>query len=301
MERLYKLGKRICPNCGKNLIFEPPNMHISPNIICIDSLKPYYIARGRHPVRGQKCRLFRYTSKRYEYRFIPYYLKNSNINHAHGVPLTKAKRLLERDHIFNTDLIMFCENCNADIAVDRNPCRLIRYYFIYPLTLMYSGMLIFGFWNLNIGLLFALLGALALSVMLLISLVYYIIIKRYYSNFVVRDSWDRLVMPFGHLMLQISTTQKYFKKFVFSESNILSTDVSGVAFHLYAIDDEFPIVRAHICGIEGEPRRLLTLIREKQVQGKEVTLSLIFEGKHVGDAKVLEIYDPPEHSAKEDD
>ena len=287
---MYPKGKRICPCCGKPLILEPPNMDISPDIICIDSLKPYYIARGRHPVRGQKCRLFRYTSKRYEYRFVPYYLENSDLNHAHGVPLTKAERLLKHDHIFNTDLIMFCENCNADIAVDRNPCRLIRYYFIYPLTLMYSGGLIFGFWNLAFGAIIALLGAAALSVMLLISLVYYIVIKRCYSNFVIRDDWDRSVTPGEHLLLDISPAKGLFKKIVFSESNILSTDIGEETFHLYAIDDEFPKVKAHVCGTDGEPERLLALIREKQSRGETVTLPLTFEGKAAGSAEVSEVY-----------
>lgn len=37
--------------------------------------------------------------------------------------------------------------------------------------------------------------------------------------------------------------------------------------------------RLHICGIDGEPERLLALIREKQDHGEAVTFPLTFEGK----------------------
>lgn len=90
-----------------------------------------------------------------------------------------------------------------------------------------------------------------------------------------------------------------FQEYLFLESNVLSTTFNRETFLLYIIDTDFPKVKLHICGIDDEPEWLLNLIREKQKRSETVILPLKFEGKLVGNAEVLETYDPPKSSDKE--
>lgn len=110
-----------------------------------------------------------------------------------------------------------------------------------------------------------------------------IIIKYYESNFVSTDEFDNLVYPERHLTLSIAKKSNYLR-----EGNVFMSELDGKDFHIYLVNkakSEF-----HICGIDGEPECLLTLIREKQERGEKVILPLTFEGKFVGNAEVSETF-----------
>lgn len=289
---MLKRGERICPCCGKKLLFEAPNCANAPEIIRTNGSRPYYATAGKFPTRGTKSRLFKYTSRDHRYYFPiprPDPEAPDDINFEHGVYIAKAKRVLECDRIFNTNLVMFCQNCHANIAVNRNPCRLLRYYWIYPMTFACAGAIVSPYWK--DGLFFTAAGLLIVLGMLAVSFVYYFMIRRSYSNFVVIDDCDRLVRQRDDLKLCLSDNNGTYGKNIFAESNILSTAVDGVIFQLYINDTGDQKITVHICGIDGEPERLLALIREKRERGETVTLPLTFEGKPVGTAKVTEIYD----------
>lgn len=98
---------------------------------------------------------------------------------------------------------------------------------------------------------------------------------------------------------ELNLSRKGLKSIFLHRSNVYEIELDGERFCLYLVEKGKANLKLHICGIEGEQERLLALIREKQERGKKVTLPLTFEGKFVGNAEVLETYDPLKPSDKE--
>lgn len=72
------------------------------------------------------------------------------------------------------------------------------------------------------------------------------------------------------------------------ECNVFQTEINGEEFSVFLIAKEEKL-RFSICGIDGEPQRITSLIKkEKMSAGGPVTLTLSFEGKPAGSVKVIE-------------
>ena len=53
----------------------------------------------------------------------------------------------------------------------------------------------------------------------------------------------------------------------------------------------------HICGIDGEQKRMLQLIGNEMAMNGKAVLPLSFEGKYVGNAEVIEILESSDSSS----
>lgn len=117
--------------------------------------------------------------------------------------------------------------------------------------------------------------------MILYTLISLFISKFFLSNFVFTNEVDNLIYPSSDLVTRCRINFCFYHK-----DNVFQTSFDNETFHVYLVckakEPEF-----HICGTDGEPERLLALIREKRERGETVTLPLTFEGKYVGIAKVL--------------
>lgn len=199
---------------------------------------------------------------------------------------------------FENELVFLCRNCRKKLSINRNPLALINFsVFLLLFALMILLMLLpfllavgeVPHRALNGILLFA-LGVLLLSVPAAIFVFgYYFWVKKHISNFVPTDEYDTLVkLPENLKITGGSLTKKYLHP-----HNVYETELDGERFFLYLTEKGESDCKLHICGLEGEPERLLALIRKQQSRGETVTLTLTFEEKAVGNAEVSEIYDPP--------
>lgn len=284
---MLKKGERICPCCGDILQLEAPNSENAPQIIGYNGIKPYYATRGKFPSRNQKVRIFRYTSPSHKYFFPVVKREYSDYASEHGVYLDKAESLLRGDRVFNTSLVMFCGHCRSQIAVDRNPLRLIRYCSIYPLSVMLVGALLSCIWFYAVYI--AAAGLLCETVLLVCSLIYYMVIMKCYSNFVVVDDCDRLVRQSTDLIVKLSAGKEHISRFICCESNIFSVSENGITYRLHTNNSDINRLELHICGVDKESEQLTSLLKDRiNAEGKAV-IPLQFEGKFIGNAEVIEV------------
>lgn len=118
--------------------------------------------------------------------------------------------------------------------------------------------------------------------------VYYFWVKLYISNFVPTDEYD----VFVNLPENLRISSNLLKKIFLHKNNVYETELDGERYCLYLTKKGKSDLKLHICGMENEQEHMLTLIREKHERGEKVTLPLTFEGKFVGNAEVLEIFEP---------
>lgn len=120
----------------------------------------------------------------------------------------------------------------------------------------------------------------------LFSLLSYLHIKLFMSNFVITDLRDNMIIP----QTELSISRQGLKCIRLHTSNIYETELDGERYCLYLAEKGKTDLKMHICGIEGEQEQFLSLIREKQKRGETVTLPLTFEGKFAGSAEVIEAF-----------
>lgn len=301
-------GKRICPCCGKPLELIPPAKEDLPHRMEESANKIQYYFQC-------KPRFFSYTRKPKTGFVIPrnrFYFCDKHIDlygrlavvprgndcFIQTVPYTR--RRLEKDKLFfaSRELVFLCGNCRKKLSINHNPISLLfNVIFLSALALMILAMLLSFFLVTSEfpsaieKMLFFILGVVLLTVPAsLFALGYNIRIKKSISNFVPTDEYDTLVrLPENLKVSGGSLEKKYLHSY-----NVFETELDGERFFLYLTEKGKREHKLHICGMEGEPERLLSLIREKQSRGEKVTLPLTFEGKAAGSAEVLETYDPPE-------
>lgn len=290
--------QRICPCCGKHLTLIPPSKLILPNRVGVSSnFVEYYFPSNK--------RYFSITSNPHSHykqnvankltyqgnlnrKFIKFDKSGWNI-----VPVNNTINKLKYGGlwIFSHEMVLFCKNCKQKLSINRN-----------PLALFSSAVKVIFIATSIIGLLIS-LSIIPLTVFAFVGMVWLLILfeataelfftAKYMSNFVPTDEFDNLIYPEVHLSLSIIKKSNYLR-----EGNVFMSELNGKDFYIYLVNkvkkNEF-----HICGIEGEQERMLALIREKQERGAKVILPLTFEGKFVGNAEVLETYDPPKSLDKE--
>ena len=301
----------ICPKCGKPLVLCEPTVFDLPKRMGESSNKiQFYYAC--------KFRLLNITNKPRSMFTLPHdygyfdgkhikptgsWIPRGNDCFITTIPYTKNR--LDKDKLFfvNREILFLCRNCRQKLSVNHNPFGILRYTcFLLGLTAMVIAFVLIAVvlgnaWIMQFMLFFM---KILISVVLLVgvtslafSILYYFYIKLNISNFVPTDEFDNLIYPQTNIVLSND-----IKSVFLHEGNVFLSKIDGEDFYIYLIHKK-PFLAFSVCGIEGRQERLLTLIREKQTRGESVFLTLYFEGKLVGNAEILETYDPVNSSAKE--
>jgi len=201
------------------------------------------------------------------------------------IAVPRAKKMLEHNLLMYPAMdvaVFFCRNCKAKLALNFYPASVfdsIGFFAVLLLSVSFvflqqptaAALVFFGLFLLII----------------LAALLSCVFVKLFMSNFVVTDQRDNMITPKAHFNVE----REGLKSVFLHRSNVYETELDGERFYLYLTEKGKNDVKLHICGIDGEPERLLALIREKRERGETVTLPLTFEGKPVGTAAVTEIYE----------
>lgn len=306
---MYSKSKFICPYCGKPLELFPPTEELLPNRYGISAngipfylvSNPRYIPYTLHPDAMSE---FNSSALFKDMNIGANWLCNIGISSHRPrycgelkiVTVYRTKQMLKKNLLMTCAMyavVYFCKNCKNKIALNFHPVSIFDNYFYVFISASVFAMLL----PMRRSLIFPILIAIAFISLLIIIAVLFssLYVKLFMSNFVVTDLRDNMIIP----QTELNISRQGLKRIFLHRSNIYETELDGERYCLYLTEKGKTDLKMHICGIEGEQGRMIILIREKQKRGETVTLSLTFEGKFVGNAEVLETYDPPESSAKE--
>ena len=294
-------NKRICPCCGKKLNLIAPNRELLPNRFGIsENGIPFYLISG--------IRYFPYTiSPESVSEFNPSVLYKCGkigedwicTHHAMSascsrtkvglnlITIPRTKRMLDKDVLFSQGgwaMAFFCENCKAKLALNYNPLTLWGgngFLFAF-LAFGYIACLMYKI-NPIVSVILGCVPIFLFAIISLFSLLSYLYIKLFMSNFVITNIRDKMLIPSSELELsRKSLKQRYLHK-----SNVFNTEIRGENFCLYLTDNGKSRVKMHICGIDGEQKRMLQLIDNEMAMNGKAMLPLSFEGKYVGNAEII--------------
>lgn len=267
---MLKKGERICPVCGKKLLLRAPSNRdadgkdIRSGYPCAAvrthwSIMPYTIYPHReHRILRTRCG--------------PYYISANFI-----------ERKLRSDglSLFNSQLVFFCEECSSRLSLNFNPVGLLETFLallMVDIPLLLTGCifppLFMAWWTIA---LLALSGAFFLAWAGCMAYVRLLL-----SNFVPVDEYDALRTPTTELTLSPEGLKKRF----LHESNVFTVQLSQQTFQLYLAKKTDSALVFSVCGIDGEPKRCVTLLE----QSDAYSLNLMFEGKFVGSASVKYVF-----------
>lgn len=261
---MLKKGERICPVCGKRLILVPPDTstvwrNSSALIRTQWTLRPYTV----YPHNVYKIQTRSTRSGRQPYT----------------LSLGCIKRNLRSDgwSLYNKTNVMHCSECMARLSLNFNCIPLFDVIFIFLLILGFSSFFMWAFF-------FAWLG---LDVLFIVGRVICgSYVKRNLSNFVPVDDHDALITPSTELIMSPEgLPQKWLH-----ESNIFTTELNRQKYSIYLAEKEEKRLKFSVCGINGEQKRFVELMKRNSVSRLELT----FEGKNAGTAQVLSCELPPE-------
>lgn len=302
-----KLDIKRCPYCGEKVVLIPPERHSFPRSMGISAngiefcVKPrlslFSYTHDPSPHINTEC----FEDKHFfETNNISYdgFVHNSKNPRFRCITANYITRQISRGGyaLYKENIFFLCKNCRNKIAINFNPWRTTLFPQIFWTFALCIFLLLF-FMSFE-GLVALVPPGMVFVLSVFCTLVYFVILifltkhfEKYRSNFAPVDEFDALV-PFSVNII----TNNNLDKMYYYESNIFSVEVDKMNFHLYLVhkraNPEF-----HICGINGEPELLFSLLREKMNNGEKIVLPMMFEGKIVGNAEVLEIFEPIKSNA----
>lgn len=293
------MSKKTCPYCGSRLNIVPPSHEYFPNSTGVTffgvefSMRP---ARRIWSYTRKPCaedssyiteykRIYESSYGGFSNRAQVYRRVDENI---YGASTDFMRKQIEKGgfRLYYKNYYFMCDKCHNKLAINENPWRvfviMVFIAFLTPLFLMN-----FWFGEVIPLWLFVIPGAVCVIgfvIYCLIGLFMTIHIEKYRSNFAPVDEHDSLMVPSTDIVMTPEGTDRRF----LHESNVFQTELCGDKFSVYLIKKR-ETLSFSICGVDGEPQRILSLLQEKMSAGETVTLTLSFEGKPAGSARVLEI------------
>ena len=294
---MLKEGKRICPCCGKPLYLIPPTEELLPNRFGVskNGVPFYLISDLRHiPYTMNPKSMSEFNSEvlskdiKIGHNSLLYRGNTANGRYDQGrykiIAVPRAEKMLKHNLLIFPAMyvaVFFCRNCKAKLALNFYPASVfdsIGFLGVFAFSILF----LFQRQLTAVALAFYCL----FSLIVLATLLSCVFVKLFMSNFVVTDQRDNMIIP----KTELSISRSDLKRIFLHRSNIYETELDGERFYLYLTEKGKTDLKLHICGTDGEPERLLALIREKKENGETVTLPLTFEGKPVGTAEVTEIF-----------
>lgn len=262
---MLKKGERICPVCGKKLVLTPPNMTTPGNDQPVSRLRTTWMLRP-------------YTVYHHD-KYIIQTVKGRHGTRPFFVKPELVERNLQRDgySLYYNGNVMHCRECKARLSLNFNFMPLFDGLF---LVMLFLGLAVFFSWVILV----IWLGLWALLIAGRIVCGSYV--KRNLSNFVPVTDHDALIIPSTELALSPEGLPEKW----LHESNIFTTELNRQKYQLYLAKKEEKQLRFSVCGVNGEQKRFVELMKRNGI----TRLALTFEGKDAGAAQVLSCEIPPE-------
>lgn len=292
-----------CPHCGKTLSLVPPNSELLPSRFGFSTNGVSYYFPPKRKITSYtlkpKASYSHYKSNDWHFEGVlnPNIVKHDRIHPGWQiVPVKYAKKRIDKGgvHLYSQNLIFFCSNCKKKLALNYNPVglwELVREMLTISLLLFLIIYTILVINNVNVsistlfvGIFVHFLSLLGTAIYAIISL---ILVMHYRSNFVLTDAYDSLINQKVHFSISSNGLRLSWLK----ESNIFSIEVNGQLYQIYLEKKDKAKLHMHICGINDEPKIVISFLNQKVKNDGKATLSLWFEGKYIGNAEVIEIYD----------
>ncbi len=289
---------KICPYCGVDLTLEPPDKERLPNSVGVSANGVNFCVVNCRRVfsymRRPNGRMSSAAAVLDEYGRVKLDRYNVQIGKAdkwhipvRPIPFIQKKIDQGGHSLYEPNICFLCANCGQKTAIDKNPYRFsgIIKSCLVILSFVVIMLIIGSVIQLLSTLVFitvSVVGAVFAGAYRAFSRLYLRFIEAHRNNFVPVNEYDDLILFKTDLVLSRISHSPFL-----CEGNILKTELCGESFYIYVVDKKQNI-RSHICGMNGEPERLLALIREKREHGEKVILQLTFEGKFAGNTEVLD-------------
>lgn len=200
-------------------------------------------------------------------------------------------------------MIFHCSLCKQKLALNYNPFNIwssisiifaiISAFFV---TLFVLGLLPNIYKNSQIFFWILLLLAVIFPIFVLYSLLGYVYVKLFASNFVPTSEVDNLIEP----CINIKTLKKGCNFLFMHKSNVFETEIDNNKFHVYLVNNDKGF-DFHICEKNSAYKHIITLLSNKMNNNEKISISLSFEGKYIGNAEIVEIYDCIDEELATDD
>lgn len=214
--------------------------------------------------------------------------------------------MFEKDNLWLNGTDMFCSNCGVKICLQKNPFSTAKtILFLAALVVLFANIIavLFGYNIINIG---SWLAFFCLTAIVLVCAGFSSIeIKKYRSNFVFSTD---LTLPFfnnslypdavSNVCLMMKIPGRRLKKYLIL-GNVYAAEIANSTTYLQLMNinasGNYCFMDFRFCGTYNEGKKYTSFL----ANAKHFRVVLRFEGIFVGNAEVLETYDPPKSSDKE--
>ena len=295
--------ERYCPKCGRNLKLVAPTKELLPNRVGNSSNGVFYYYPSKKRYRSITSHpTSNYSTTIANKLYYPGVLNSKHILYDKSgwniVPIENTKRKLKKGGfwIFSPEMVFFCSNCKQKLSINLNPTAksgtsaLVLFFVAIISLFVWCVWKSIPYWCFNvIGILYVII-----LIEFLIELVY---VLHFCSNFVPTDEYDSLI----HQSVEITILSINLYPFFVKQGNIYSAKIDDEFFQIYLEKKEKRKLHMHICGTTDEQKTVISFLNQKVKKDSKATLSLWFEGKYIGNAEVVEIYDCIEEKPLPDD
>ncbi len=285
---------RICPCCGKNLKLIPPTKDLLPERFGVSSNGvDYYLYSNPRIISYTKRPKSNYKGGTTNSTLLSEIEKNTIYRRGYQLVTVHNTRLkLHKDgkSLFSSEMVFFCDYCKAKLALNSNPFAIrdfqiyqtiyIVYFLMMVLPLISNARVSLWFYVIT----FALFCLQFISECICISISYKRI-RKFTSNFVPTDEFDNLIIP----TIQMVTTRSQVNERYIHKSNVYKVNVGGNDFFLYLVDENENLF-FHICGIDGEPQFLFSLLSQDINIGNSIIIPILFEDKYIGKIQLIDMH-----------
>lgn len=305
------LNKAHCPLCGNKLVLIPTDVSLLPNRVKKDTCNNQYYIISRKRLRS-------YTSvpqTSYEYPdswaaitdggFLPkdYCYINQKLFTKRQIPgiasIYNTQKKLNKGLLFCWEMVFHCSSCKQKLALNYNPFNIwssISIIFAitsaFFVTLFVLGLIPNIYNNSQIFFWILLLLAIIFPIFILYSLFGYVYVKLFTSNFVPTNEVDNLIEP----CINIKALKKGCNFLFMHKSNVFETKIDNNIFHIYLVNND-KCFDFHICEKNSDYKSIIMLLSNKMNNNEKILIPLSFEGIHIGNAEIVEIFDCAEYES----
>lgn len=300
------MKKAVCPVCGKGLRLIPTDVSLLPDRVkkAMGDNQVYLVSRRR--ILSYNCRP--------EMNFIypDNWLRSADTGIVPKDFLwINNKAMLKRQcpgiaSVFNTqkklnkgglflfgwEMVFHCAECKQKLELNFNPFAVwsSSSCLFAIISAVFAALAAFGLAeNLLASSPVVFFALLLLSCVIPLCAVYslagFLWVRLFMSNFVPTNEVDNLV----RLTPEIKAAGKQCNPLFMRRGNVFCTELDGMKFSLLLTEKSKKDYGLHICGKNGEPERLTSLIREKLSAGERAVLPLNFEGRLAGNADIISV------------
>lgn len=198
---------------------------------------------------------------------------------------SNCRDAFEKDNLWSVGMSMFCEKCGVEIRLKKNPVVYIKITLFLAVIVMFLGFLTIFLTHSWLGVIIV-LGVLFFAVVVLVAMIFWLLfIKKWRSNFIYYfQNAKEVIKPDVKLKIALVERHKMDKSLYPTNIFMTSRNQSNLWLELMSIKkcDTFYEALFRICKSSSSSKEKIHL---------HTDLKLYFEGKYVGNAKVVKVFD----------